>query len=230
MRIPLYIEFRGKRVAIVGGGGVGTLRAKKFIEAGAEVTVFSREFSDELLELFRNGKVELVKSSIEELDFDKLASDFNLIVIAVGTKDFNNKVIEAAVKHKAMVNLANDAKMTEVVVPFEGGKSGIRFAVTTEGKSGVVARKVRDMFQRALDEEEELIYFLDAMDYLKSYMKSKGVPVNLRMKLYSIVSTDDRFIELVKRERVDEARKLAEEIVEEYVSGRKKAEGGGIEF
>ncbi|WP_202318675.1 precorrin-2 dehydrogenase/sirohydrochlorin ferrochelatase family protein [Archaeoglobus neptunius] len=230
MRIPLYIEFQGKRVAVIGGGGVGTLRAKKFIEAGAEVSVFSQDFSSELLKLSEEGKVELVRASVESMDFEKLASNFHLIVVAIGSKDFNERVIEAAEKHKAMVNLANDAKMTEVVVPFEGGKNGVRFAVTTEGKSGVVARKVRDKFQRVLDEEEELFYFLNAMDHLKSYMKKRNVPVNLRMKLYSIVSSDVRFVELVKQEKVDEARKLAEEIVEEYVSGKKKAENGGIEF
>lgn len=230
MRLPLYIEFQGKKVAVIGGGGVGTLRAKKFLEAGADVTVFSHEFSDELVELSKHGGVKLIRTSIEKMDFDKLASEFNLIVIAVGTKDFNNRVIEAAAKHKTMVNLANDAKMTEVVVPFEGGKDGIRFAVTTEGKSGVVARKVRDLFQKALEEQDELIYFLNAMDYLKNYMKVSGIPVNLRMKLYSIVSSDEKFLEFVREGRVDEARKLAEEIVEDYVSGRRNAEDGGIQF
>lgn len=230
MRIPLYIEFQGKKVAVIGGGGVGTLRAKKFLEAGAEVTVFSHEFSDELVELSKSGAVKLVRTSIEKMDFDKLASEFNLIVIAIGTKDFNSRVIEAAAKHKTMVNLANDAKITEVVVPFEGGKDGIRFAVTTEGKSGVVARKVRDIFQKALEEQDELIYFLNAMDYLKNYMKASKIPVNLRMKLYSIVSSDEKFLKFVRDGRVDEARKLAEEIVEDYVSGRKSAEDGGMQF
>lgn len=230
MRVPLYIEFQGKKVAIIGGGGVGTLRARKFIEAGAEVTVYSLNFSKELLRLSRDGRVKLVKSPLEKLDFDKIASDFNLIVVAVGSKDFNDRIVEAARRNKALVNLANDAKMTEVVVPFEGIKNGVRFAVTTEGKSGVVARKVRDKFQRVLEEEEELFYFLDAMDYLKSYMKLRGVPINMRMKLYSVVSTNEEFIRLVKEEKVDEARKLAEKIVEECMSGKRSVDVGGIEF
>jgi len=61
MRIPLFIEFEGKRVLVIGGGGVGTLRAKKFLEAGASVKVLSLDFSDELKELSREGRVELVK-------------------------------------------------------------------------------------------------------------------------------------------------------------------------
>ncbi len=230
MRIPLYIEFQGKRVAVIGGGGVGTLRAKKFLEAGASVTVFSLDFSDELERMAERGEVELVKKGIEELNFDELAQSYNVIVVAIASREYNRRILDAASRGKALVNLANDAAATEVVVPFEGGRKGIRFAVTTEGKSGVVARKVRDRFQKMLEEEEELFYFLDAMDYLKSYMKSHSVPVNLRMRLYSIVSNDKEFVRLVKEEKVEDARAYAERLVEEYVSGKRKFDDGGIEF
>jgi len=230
MRIPLYIEFSGKKVAVIGGGGVGTLRAKKFVEVGDDVTVFSKEFSDELRMMFERGEVKLVEASAEELDFESIARNFDLIVVAIGSKEFNDKIIEVASKYRAMVNLANDAVKTEVVVPFEGGKEGIRFAVTTEGKSGVVARKVRDLFQEALEGREDLITFLEAMDYLKSYMKSNNVPVELRMRLYPIVSKDETFLELVNAGRVEEAKKLVERIVQDYVSGRRKAEEEGIQF
>ncbi len=230
MRIPLYIEFQGKKVAVIGGGGVGTLRAKKFLEAGARVTVFSLDFSEELERMAKQGEIELVRRDVGQIDFEELAKAYNVIVVAIASREYNDRILEAASKGKALVNLANDAVATEVVVPFEGGRDGIRFAVTTEGKSGVVARKVRDKFQKILDEEEELFYFLDAMNYLKNYMKSHSVPVNLRMKLYSIVSSDREFVRLVKEERVEEARAYAERLVEDYVSGKRKADSGGIEF
>jgi precorrin-2 dehydrogenase/sirohydrochlorin ferrochelatase len=109
-----------------------------------------------------------------------------------------------------------------VVVPFEGEVEGIRFAVTTEGKSGVVARKVRDAFQRMLEEDDETIYFLRAMDHLKKYMKSKNVPVQMRMKLYFVISSDPEFRRLVKEEDIEGARLLAEKLVKEYLSGKRK--------
>ncbi len=230
MRIPLYIELQGKKVAVIGGGGVGTVRAKKFLEAGASVTVFSLEFSEELERMAEKGEVELVRRDVGQIDFEELAETYNIIVVAIASKEYNDRILDVASKKKALVNLANDAAATEVVVPFEGGKDGIRFAVTTEGKSGVVARRVRDKFQKVLEEEEELFYFLDAMNYLKNYMKSHSVPVNLRMRLYSIVSSDREFVRLVKEEKVEEARAYAERLVEDYVSGRKKVDSGGIEF
>jgi precorrin-2 dehydrogenase/sirohydrochlorin ferrochelatase len=131
-------------------------------------------------------------------------------------------VEKLARKYKVLVNLANDADRTEVVVPFEGDVEGIRYAVTTEGKSGVVARKVRDEFQKMLEEDDEKIYFLKAMHHLKKHMKAINVPVQMRMKLYFVISADEEFRELIRNEDVEGARSLAEKLVEEYTSGKRE--------
>ncbi len=223
MRIPLYIEFENKKVLVIGGGGVGTVRAKKFLEAGAKVRVLSLKFSDELRKLAEEGKVELIEGDAfnEEL-LEKLISDSDLVVVAIPSLKVNDIVWKIAKKHKTLVNLANDAERTEVVVPFEDEVEGIRFAVTTEGKSGIVARKVKEAFKRLLEEDEETIFFLKAMEHLKKFMKSHNVPVQLRMKLYFVISADPEFRRLVKEGKVDEAQNLAEKLVEEYVSGKRK--------
>ncbi|MEM4472088.1 MAG: bifunctional precorrin-2 dehydrogenase/sirohydrochlorin ferrochelatase [Archaeoglobaceae archaeon] len=213
MRIPLFIEFSGKKVAIVGGGNVGTVRAKKFIEVGADVTVFSIEFSEELKKLESDGKVKLVEKKIEEIE-DEL-SNFDLVVIAIGDKSYNKKFKELAKKHKFLLNLANDANETEVVVPFEGGKDGIRFAVTTEGKSGVVARMVRDRFQKLLESDRTIFTYLFAMEHLKMYMKSNNVPINVRMRVYSIAGSNKDLLKLSEEGKVEEAKKLVEKIADE---------------
>jgi len=223
MRIPLYIEFKGKNVLTIGGGGVGTVRAKKFVEAGANVKIISLEFSNELKELSKKGSVELIEGdAFNEEILKPLIVWSNLVTVAIGNLKINDIVEKLARKYKVLVNLANDANRTEVVVPFEGDVEGIRYAVTTEGKSGVVARKVRDEFRKMLEEDEETIYFLKAMHHLKKYMKATNVPVQTRMKLYFVISADEEFRELIRKEDVDGARRLAEKLVNEYVSGKRE--------
>ncbi len=231
MRIPLYIEFDNKNVLIIGGGGVGTGRAKKFLKAGAKVLVLSMDFSEELKKLAREGKVHLIRGDAKSNLLEPLIAWSNLVTVAIGDLSINDRIEKIAKKYKVLVNLANDAKNTEVVVPFEGEVDGIRFAVTTEGKSGIVARKVRDAFQKMLEEDEETIYFLKAMTHLKNYMKERKVPLKFRMKLYFIVSSDKEFKRLVKEEKINEARKYAEKLVEDYISGKRKFEKDiGITF
>jgi len=232
MRIPLYIEFNNKEVLIIGGGGVGTARAKKFIEAGAKVKVLSLEFSDELKKLANEGKVSLIKGDVfNERNLEKLIAESNLVVVAIPDRRINDIVEKIAKKYKTLINLANDAERTEVVVPFEGEVDGIRFAVTTEGKSGIVARKVKDLFLKVLKEDEEILPFLKAMEHLKKFMKASNVPIQMRMKLYFVISSDPEFRELIKKGEVDKARSLAERLVYEYMSGKRKIDKDvGLQF
>ncbi|RLI85247.1 MAG: bifunctional precorrin-2 dehydrogenase/sirohydrochlorin ferrochelatase, partial [Archaeoglobales archaeon] len=118
MRIPLFIEFEGKKVLIIGGGGVGTSRAKKFLEAGAIVKVLSLDFNEELKELEKEGRVELIKGNAFDREvLEKLIAWSDLVTVAIPNLEVNDIVFEVAKKHKTLVNLANDADRTEVVVP-----------------------------------------------------------------------------------------------------------------
>lgn len=225
----MFVEFEGKDVLVIGGGGVGTSRAKKFLKAKAKVKVFSLDFSDELKEI--SGRVELIRGDVKDTrKLEDFIKNSYLVVVALPFTDFNDKIVEIAKRYKTLVNLANDAKRTEVVIPFEGEFEGIRFAVTTEGKSGIVARRVKDTFLRALEEDEEIVSFLKAMDHLKRYMKGRNIPVQLRMKLYFAVSEDEKFRKLVRSGEVELAKEWAEKLVEDYVSGRRKIEIEGFEF
>src|SRR5881409_2817209 len=48
VRLPLFLDMRGKRVLVVGGGNVATRRVARLAEAGAEITVVSPHITDEL--------------------------------------------------------------------------------------------------------------------------------------------------------------------------------------
>lgn len=224
MRIALFIEFEGKKVAVIGGGYVGTMRAKKFAEFGAQVTVFSLNFSEELLKLSENGKVRLVKKEASELEEE--LKEFDLVVLAIGDRVLNDKFKEMSRKYRFLLNLANSAEETEVVVPFEGGKDGIRFAVTTEGKSGVVARKVREIFQNVLEREKSLFVYLSAMEHLKKYMKEREIPVNVRMKIYSLLGSNSELIKIAESGNLEEAVKFVERFAEEKAKELKGVEDG----
>jgi len=231
MRIPLYIEMAGKNVLIIGGGGVGTSRAKKFLEAGANVRVLSIEFTPEIKDLERNNpRLELIEDDANTFDLEPLFEWAHFVTVAVGDLRLNEVAKVLAAKKKCFLNLANDSSQTEVVVPFDGEYEGVRFAVTTEGKSGVVARMIRDSILEMLKKDDEKIYLLKAMDYLKKYMKAEKVPIDLRMSLYFEISSDEEFRNLVKDGNIDEAKSLAEKLVQEYVSGKRIPKSKSLTF
>ena len=48
MRFPLFVDLRGKRVLVVGGGGVAFRRIRKLTEFGCQITVIAPELSEKL--------------------------------------------------------------------------------------------------------------------------------------------------------------------------------------
>ena len=218
MRLPLYIEIEGKNILVVGGGREGTRRAKKFFNAGANVKVLSLEFSDELLKL--RDRVELIHGDAEDQDLlEELIAKSHIVVVALSTKKLNKNIIETAKTHGVMVNLTNDAVETEVVVPFETMVDGLRIAMTSEGKSDLVVKEALKRVVSFLHEEKEIFYLLDLMWYLKKYMKSNGIPFEIRRILYHEVFDDLMFRKLALEGRLEEARERLEKIVEVRVGG-----------
>jgi len=212
MRIPLYIEMNGKNILVIGGGRTGTSRVKKFLSAGANVKVLSLEFSDELLKI--RDKVELIKDDIYNLSLlEDLISSSDMVTVALPFKDLNKDVMRLAKKYKVLVNLANDADETEVVVPFETSIGGLRIAATSEGKSGLVVKEALKRIEEYLAKDSEIFNLLNLMHYLKNHMKKLEVPFEKRMELYYKVFNDDEFRKLIRDGKLEDARERLEKIV-----------------
>lgn len=231
MRLPLYIEFKELKILVVGGGGVGTSRVKKFLSAGAEVRVLSLAFSSDLEELKRDDRLTLVEGNASETDvLERHVKWCDLVTVAIGNLAINVPIIEVAKVHRKLVNLANDAENTQVVVPFEGAVKGIRFAVTTEGGSGIVARRARDKIEALLEGDTLLTAQLEAMSHLKRYMKSANIPIDLRMKLYFAVFGEQQFQKLLEEGKVEEAKAMTEQLVADFSSGKLELKDAKINF
>ncbi|WP_054855092.1 hypothetical protein [Vulcanisaeta sp. JCM 16161] len=102
-------------------------------------------------------------------------------------------------------NDATNAEETEVVVPFEGEINGIRIAVTTEGLSGIVARRTLDKIMNMLRGDEELMNMARVWYAVKSKLKEVVSDVRTRLNLYMELDSDEKFNELARKGLVNEA-------------------------
>jgi len=206
VRIPLFIEFNGRNVLVIGGGGVGTRRAVKFLLAGANVRVLSLEFSNELMHYAEQGKIELMRGDVNNEELLRKSIEWaDLVVIATNDPAINERVREVARDLRKFFNDATNAEETEVVVPFESEINGIRIAVTTEGLSGIVARRALDKIMNFLREDEELMNMARVWYAVKSRLKEVVSDVRTRLSLYMELDNDEKFNELARKGLVDEA-------------------------
>ncbi|MFP3157006.1 MAG: bifunctional precorrin-2 dehydrogenase/sirohydrochlorin ferrochelatase [Caldivirga sp.] len=215
-RVPLYIEFSDKSVLIIGGGYVGTKRALKFLEAGAHVIVIALKPSSELIRASSMGNVDLVIADANTFNYDRVMDKINLLVYAIPTNsELKYKLRRLASERRILFNDTTNASETEVVVPFEGEVNGIRFAVTSEGKSGVAASMVRDYIQATLS-RSDIHPIVNAWYEAKQLIKKLVDDPHVRMRLYFMLKGDERFLEIARSGDINKVVKYVSEVIKNH--------------
>ncbi len=206
------------KILVVGGGAVGTRRALWFHDAGAVVKVVAKEFSVDLEKTAaKSHRLELIKADVlaDENLVEKLVNWADIVVIATDNPGVNEAIWKLAVRHRKLVNDATNAERTHIVVPYTAEVWGLRIAVTSEGKSGVAARRARDRIVKCLESDEELKTLYETMVRVKKMLKEKIREPKKRIPLYFAIEADKEFKKAIKDKDVEKAMKRAMEIIEE---------------
>ena len=158
--IPLFHDFHGESVLVVGGGSVGARKARRF-GAEADVTVLSPAFGDREF-----GDAALVRAApAPEAAGDWVGRvDPALVVAATDDEAVNAAFADAAREAGALVNRADDAEsgapadddggdgadrraIDSVVVPATAGEDPVTVAVSTGGRSPALSKYLREQVE-----------------------------------------------------------------------------------
>jgi siroheme synthase-like protein len=139
---PMFLDIRGKRVLIVGGGRVALRKAKGVREAGACVVVVAPEFVAEFVEM----DVEQVRREFEDSDVEGTA----LVFAATNSRDVNRRVGEVAWARGIPANIADAPEECGFIVPARVEHDGLTIAVSTGGADPSRAAKMKKRLEQWL--------------------------------------------------------------------------------
>jgi precorrin-2 dehydrogenase/sirohydrochlorin ferrochelatase len=147
---PAFIDLRGRRCLVVGGGPVGTEKTEKLVEAGAAVRLVSPDVTPRLRRLADDGAIaELHLRGYRTDDLDGCL----LVVAATNDSRVNRRVWEDGEARRMLVNVVDVPDLCNFIVPSIMRRGELAVAVSTGGASPVVARRVRQMTERAIGPE-----------------------------------------------------------------------------
>lgn len=112
---PLFINLKGKKILIIGGGTVATRRFAKLQPFGANITVQSIEFSDQLMEQQQLGKVRLRQGAYDPavLDLENLF----LVIAATDNRGVNQEIGQICQEKKLLCIVSDDRTETDIYFP-----------------------------------------------------------------------------------------------------------------
>jgi siroheme synthase-like protein len=157
---PAFIDLRGRRCLVVGGGPVGTEKAEKLVGAGADIRLVSPEITDSLTELVATGAIaEFHRREYRTADLD----DCILVIAATNEAEVNRQVWEDGEARRMLVNVVDVPPLCNFIVPSIMRHGELAVAVSTGGASPVVARAVRQRIEGEIGPEwGELVGLLRA--------------------------------------------------------------------
>ncbi|EZQ03797.1 bifunctional precorrin-2 dehydrogenase/sirohydrochlorin ferrochelatase [Candidatus Acidianus copahuensis] len=210
--LPIFIRLNGLRVLIVGGGTVGSKRAKNFLDHGADVTVVSLVFNEYIEKEENIKKIRFDASTISE----NFISEFNIIVTATNDLDINQRICDMAKRLGKLCNNPTNPQDSNFIVPIFYADNDLSIAVTTYGKSSIVSKLILEKSLTALREESYIRGLIDVMSKVKTLMKGSITDPRLRYELYHKIFNDTNFESMIIKEDYTGALRRAEELINEY--------------
>lgn len=200
----LLLNTDGKNIFILGNGEVAKRRAEKFLEGGSNVILSGKTIPQELLD-----KGVMLEKDTSEDSYKKLVEWADIIVIASGDHDLNEYI--SSISGEKLLNRADYPEKGNLIVPISFYIDDVQISIFTNGKSPLMARELRKKIEKLITNEDLLQIKLQ--DYSRNILKEKfDNQKNRKEYLYKVLKNND-IKNLLKEEKLEEAKKLAENII-----------------
>lgn len=150
---PVFLNVKGRKCVVVGGGDVALRKVKVLLEPGADVEIISPDLCPELAKLAESGKI---RALIKEYRPGNFKNAF-IVIAATDNRGINQRVVAEARKRAVLVNAVDDAENSDFIVPSHLRRGELTIAVSTGGASPALARKIRSRLEKELGDEYALL-------------------------------------------------------------------------
>lgn len=210
MLIDLFLK--GQKTLVVGGGNVGERKTLQLLDAGAEVTVVSKEFTEKLIELSRAGEIKIEKIDVGKgLSAARIGFAPKVVIVSLDDQQLNRKVANEAKANGALVCVVDDPAASDFAMPAVSKIGDIRVGVSTGGNSPAMAGVLRRRIEEMITESD--VQMVELQKYARALAKQKIDAQEERSRVLRRIIDDTEVKKLLEEGRVDEAKRLAEKII-----------------
>jgi precorrin-2 dehydrogenase/sirohydrochlorin ferrochelatase len=206
------LNVNNKKAVVIGGGTEGLRKIHGLLDQECEITVITSRLNNQLKKMMADGRIKLIKSRIKDVEILDGFRNVFLILAATDDKVLNRKLVEKGRSMRAFVYAADDPKISDFsyasLVNVEGL---IQVAISTSGKSPIMARKIRMKIERMLHKSinDSDISNIILQEYARKRAKGKLDTVKERKEfLYSLIK-DKNIQYLLRSNKLDEAKMTA---------------------
>lgn len=140
---PVYLNLKGRRCVIVGGGTVAEGKIARLLDSGADIRVVSPDATAGIRQFADDGAVHWEQRRYQEGDLDGAF----IAIAATNVREVNRRIFEEAEQRGVMLNAVDDPPNCSFIAPSIVQRGPVTLAISTSGVSPALARKLRESLQ-----------------------------------------------------------------------------------
>lgn len=149
---PVFLKLNQLRLLIVGGGYVGMEKLQAVILNSplVAITLVATQISAEIKELAKGyDTICLVEKPYDINDFNNI----DIAIAAINDPLISGQVAADAKKRRVLINVADKPDLCDFYLGSIVQKGNLKIAVSTNGKSPTIAKRIKEVLNEALPEE-----------------------------------------------------------------------------
>lgn len=197
---PVFLNLKGKRCVVIGGGKVAERKVKGLLEAEASVTVISPQLTEELQRL---KDLKLFTHVARSYQLGDLRDAF-LVIAATSDMNVNKQIFREA--SEKPLNVVDIPELCTFIVPSIIRKGPLTVAISTSGLSPSLSRSLRLELQEIIP--DEISEFLEYLYNIRKEIKGKEGTGDILREIGS-----QRILKVLITSGLDEAKKEVRNIL-----------------
>ena len=169
---PIFLEMKGRRALVIGGGVVAERKIASLFEAGALVTVISPDITERIARWSKEKSINLTARRYQPGDL----AGYELVFVATDDEEVNSKAHNEGRARGVWVNAADDPAHCDFILPSVLRRGDLTVAVSSGGGSPALARTIREELEIHLSQEYEQLAKLAAEARVELHKRSLDVP------------------------------------------------------
>ena len=171
---PIFIKLDEVQTLIVGGGNIGLEKVQFILRQSpqAKIKIIAKDFHPELIRIaIGNKNVQIRERAFVESDLDGI----KLLILATNTSELNVEIKKLAEKKNILTNVVDNPPLCEYYTSAVLNKGAVKIAVSSNGVSPTLAKRLRDVIQDAIPNEieESAIFLNQVRNRIKGNLENK---------------------------------------------------------
>ena len=153
---PVFLKLEELRLLIVGAGEIGYEKLSTVLanSPNTRIRIVANYFKPEVEELsFQHPNIQLIFSDYKPMFLDQC----DLIIAAVNDIELAEQIRNDAKQKGKLINAADKPSLCDFYLGSVVTKGDIKIAISTNGKSPTLARRLKEFFSEVLPDELETV-------------------------------------------------------------------------